>query len=121
MKVLVVDDNKKINELFLEYFELSGIKGVFTESAKNLTEIISLEKPDYIILDMAMPKYDGFYGINEMKKSNFDLSKVIVLSAAEFTDTEKQKIKDQGIIYHLEKPTELSILKEIFIQNKKTE
>lgn len=119
MKVLVVDDNKKILELFSEYFDLSGIEGIFAENGNNLNEIISVKNPDQIILDMAMPKFDGFHALSEIKKSNFDFSNVTVLTAAELSETEKQKVLDYGVGNYLEKPIDLSVLKEIFSQNQK--
>lgn len=119
MKVLVVDDNRKILELFSEYFELSGIEGIFAENGNNLSEIISNNNQDHIILDMAMPKFDGFHALSEIKKSNFDFSHVTVLTAAELSETEKQKIFDYGVGNYLEKPIDLSVLKEILSQNQK--
>lgn len=120
MKILVVDDNKKILELFSEYFVLNDVEGIFTENGRNLTEIISVKNPDQIILDMAMPKFDGFHALSEIKKCNFDFSKVIVLTAAELSETQKQKVLDYGVRNYLEKPIDLSVLKEILSQNKKT-
>jgi DNA-binding response OmpR family regulator len=120
MKLLIVDDNKKILQLFSEYFNLSGIEGIFVENGNNLGEIISVKNPDFIVLDMAMPEFDGFYSLEEIKKSNFDFSHVIILTAAELSETEKQKVHDYGVGNYLEKPIDLSILKEIFSQNDKS-
>jgi len=120
VKILVVDDNRKILELFSEFFELVGIEGIFAENGHNLSEIISVKNPDHIILDMAMPKFDGFHALSEIKKSNFDFSKVIILTAAALSETEKQKISDYRVGHYLEKPIDLSVLKEILFQNQKT-
>ncbi len=120
LKVLVVDDNKKILELFSEFFDLSGIEGIFAENGNNLREIINVKNPDMIILDMAMPKFDGFHALTEIGQSNFDFSKVIILTAAELSNTDKKKIHDYKVGNYLEKPVDLSVLKEIFSKNKKT-
>ena len=78
-KLLVVDDEAKIREVIKEYSELSGYE--VTEAADGMSAIglCKLNDYDLIIMDVMMPKLDGFSSVKEIKK--FKDIPVIMLSA----------------------------------------
>ena len=78
-KLLVVDDEDKIREVIKEYAEFSGYE--VTEAADGMSAIglCKLNDYDLIIMDVMMPKLDGFSSVKEIKKIK-DIP-VIMLSA----------------------------------------
>ena len=78
-KLLVVDDEDKIREVIKEYAEFSGYE--VTEAADGMSAIGHCKLNDYdlIIMDVMMPKLDGFSSVKEIKKIK-DIP-VIMLSA----------------------------------------
>lgn len=78
-KLLVVDDEDKIREVIKEYAEFSGYE--VTEAADGMSAIglCKLNDYDLIIMDVMMPKLDGFSSVKEIKKVK-DIP-VIMLSA----------------------------------------
>ena len=78
-KLLVVDDEAKIREVIKEYSEISGYE--VTEAADGMSAIglCKLNDYDLIIMDVMMPKLDGFSSVKEIKK--FKDIPVIMLSA----------------------------------------
>ena len=78
-KLLVVDDEDKIREVVKEYAEFSGYE--VTEAADGMSAIglCKLNDYDLIIMDVMMPKLDGFSSVKEIKKIK-DIP-VIMLSA----------------------------------------
>ena len=78
-KLLVVDDEDKIREVIKEYAEFSGYE--VTEAADGMSAIGLCKINDYdlIIMDVMMPKLDGFSSVKEIKKIK-DIP-VIMLSA----------------------------------------
>ena len=78
-KPLVVDDEAKIREVIKEYSEFSGYE--VTEAADGMSAIglCKLNDYDLIIMDVMMPKLDGFSSVKEIKK--FKDIPVIMLSA----------------------------------------
>lgn len=78
-KLLVVDDEDKIREVIKEYAEFSGYE--MTEAADGMSAIglCKLNDYDLIIMDVMMPKLDGFSSVKEIKKIK-DIP-VIMLSA----------------------------------------
>lgn len=78
-KLLVVDDEAKIREVIKEYSEFSGYE--VTEAADGMSAIglCKLNDYDLIIMDVMMPKLDGFSSVKEIEK--FKDIPVIMLSA----------------------------------------
>lgn len=78
-KLLVVDDEDKIREVIKEYAEFSGYE--VTEAADGMSAIglCKLNDYDLIIMDVMMPKLDGFSSVKDIKKIK-DIP-VIMLSA----------------------------------------
>lgn len=78
-KLLVVDDEPKIREVIKEYAEFSGYQ--VTEAADGMSAVglCKLNDYDLIIMDIMMPKLDGFTACKEIKKIK-DIP-VIMLSA----------------------------------------
>lgn len=78
-KLLIVDDEQKIREVIREYSEFNGYE--VEEAADGMTAVglCKLNNYDLIILDVMMPKLDGFSACKEIKKHK-DIP-IIMLSA----------------------------------------
>lgn len=108
--ILLVDDNQKIRELFTSYLELKGFNVDSLDSGVEVMNKIESNDYDIVLLDMAMPQVSGFEVLVKMNEKQFDMNKVIVLTAADLSDEEKEKIKSFQIRAFLEKPAELSTI-----------
>ncbi|MGE5354295.1 MAG: response regulator transcription factor [Acidobacteriota bacterium] len=80
-KILLADDEKDIVE-FLEYnLALEGFDVITAYDGKEALEKLS-QKPDLIILDVMMPKFDGFEVCRQIRKNEqFSTTPVIFLTA----------------------------------------
>lgn len=78
-RILVVDDEQKIREVIREYSEFNGFE--VTEAADGMTAVglCRLNDYDLIIMDIMMPRLDGFSACKEIKKLK-DIP-IIMLSA----------------------------------------
>ena len=78
-RLLVVDDEQKIREVIREYAEWSGYS--VTEAGDGMTALglCKLNDYDLVIMDIMMPKLDGFSACKEIRKIK-DIP-VIMLSA----------------------------------------
>ena len=78
-KILVVDDEAKIREVIKEYAEFNGHE--VEEAADGMTAVglVKLNEYDLVIMDIMMPKLDGFSACKELRKVK-DVP-VIMLSA----------------------------------------
>ena len=79
MKVLIVDDEKGIRQVIREYCEFSNFECVEASNGIEAIECVKKGDIDVIILDIMMPKMDGYTALKEIRKvSNVP---VIMLSA----------------------------------------
>lgn len=90
VKAIVIDDDVDTVEVFCEYLEIKDIKVVGRGyNGKTAVELYETLKPDIVLLDVMMPEYDGFFGLENIKKIN-PAAKVIMVTADLTYDTEKR-------------------------------
>ena len=79
MKILIVDDEEMIRNVLREYVEFEGNEA--DEAADGMEAVKKCRENDYdlILMDVMMPKLDGFSAVKEIKKEK-DIP-VIMLSA----------------------------------------
>lgn len=68
MKILVVDDEILIREVIKEYCENEGYEVTEASNGLDAIELVKIRNFDLIILDIMMPKLDGFSACKEIKK-----------------------------------------------------
>jgi DNA-binding response OmpR family regulator len=78
-KLLVVDDEQKIREVIKEYAEFNGYEVSEAEDGMDAVALCKDNDYDIIVMDVMMPKLDGFSAVKEIKKTK-DVP-VIMLSA----------------------------------------
>lgn len=106
VKVIVVDDDIDTVEVFCEYLEIKDITVVGRgHSGKKAVELYENLRPDLVLLDVMMPEYDGFYGLEHIKKINPE-AKIIMVTADLTYDTEK-KLKELNASAVIYKPYEI--------------
>ena len=106
VKVIVVDDDIDTVEVFCEYLEIKDITVVGRgHSGKQAVELYEKIRPDLVLLDVMMPEYDGFYGLEHIKKINPE-AKIIMVTADLTYDTEK-KLKELNASAVIYKPYEI--------------
>lgn len=70
IKILVCDDQQMIHETLREYIEAEGFSCVSAfDGAEALVKFAS-EKPDFIVLDLMMPKINGLDVCREVRKES---------------------------------------------------
>ena len=77
--ILIVDDEMKIREVLKEYAEVEGFEVGEAENGMDAVNLCRKEDFDLILMDIMMPKLDGFSAVKEIRKSK-DIP-VIMLSA----------------------------------------
>ena len=68
MRVLVVDDEKLIRDVIKEYLLLENIEVEEASNGEEALNIVKQEDFDIIIMDIMMPKMDGYTACREIKK-----------------------------------------------------
>ena len=83
-KVLIVEDNAAMSELLKAYLISKGLEALTAADGIEALEMLERSVPGLIILDVIMPRLDGYGFLLEIKKSaKFRSIPVIVVSARE--------------------------------------
>ncbi|MEA2092908.1 MAG: response regulator [Patescibacteria group bacterium] len=96
-KVLVIEDEEIIREILQKKIKKEGYE---VETAKDGEEGISKIKeimPDIIILDIVMPKMDGFAVLEEMKKDENIANIPVIIVSNSGQPVEIDKVKEFGV------------------------
>ena len=67
-RLLIVDDEDKIREVIREYAEFSGHEAEEAADGMSAIGMVKLNDYDLIIMDVMMPKLDGFSAVKEIQK-----------------------------------------------------
>lgn len=77
-KILVVEDDKYLVNAYRVKLTASGFEVKLAMDGIEAIEILKTFQPDIILLDLVMPKKDGFSVLEEIKK-NSKISKIPVI------------------------------------------
>ncbi len=69
-KILIVDDDENICELLRLYLEKDGFETVVANDGEQAVKYASLHNPDLILLDIMLPKLDGWQVCREIRKTS---------------------------------------------------
>lgn len=101
MTILVVDDELLIRKVIREYLESENYKVLEAENGLDALRVLTSNKVDLIILDIMMPKMDGFACLEEIRKTKD--TPVIMLSAMK-EETDKLNSFNLGVDDYVTKP-----------------
>ena len=107
-KILFADDDAHLMEVLLLRFKSAGYKTVDAYDGEEALLKMRAEKPDLIVMDITMPKMNGYTLVREMKADETlkDIP-VIVLSGK---DTMQDIFEIEGVGTYLVKPFEFDDL-----------
>lgn len=110
MKILIVDDNKDNVELMYQILEGEYLVMTAFSGAECITKAIS-EQPDLILLDVNMPKMDGYETMQQLQQDEKTKAIPVVFASAYYTEPSMiVKGLEQGAFDYLTKPINEDIL-----------
>ncbi len=101
MKVLVVDDEALIRDVIIEYLKLENIEYREASDGYEAIDFAKNENFDVIIMDIMMPKMDGYQAVKEIR--TFSNVPFIMLSARS-EEYDKLTCFDIGVDDYVTKP-----------------
>ncbi len=100
-RVLVVDDERRILNFLSSKLKATGYDVFAADNGVEALEQVQVQEPDLVVLDILMPKKDGFETLKELR--TFSPVPVIILSA-KGTNVDKVKGLSLGADDYLAKP-----------------
>ncbi len=85
-QILVVEDDEAIIQMLKCFFETEGISAIFTQDGEKALEQAITLKPEMIILDIILPKLDGFTFLKTLRKQSIMTPVIMLTSKMEISD-----------------------------------
>lgn len=101
MKILIADDNKQITSILSEYAKKEGYLPIVAFDGEEAMIKYRTENPDILLLDIMMPKKDGFQLCEEIRKES---NVPIIIITAKCEDFEKIMGLEIGADDYIVKP-----------------
>jgi CheY-like chemotaxis protein len=118
-KILVVDDDPDMREALQMVLESSGYAVVLAEDGVECLSILKQEQPDLMILDLLMPRMDGFEVCKTLKDPRYAKyagMPIIILSSVQEGVSQRRYELETGVRLdvddYVEKPIESAVLLE---------
>lgn len=102
--VLVVDDSADARALYGDYLEFNGFRVATAENGEEAIASAKTEWPAIILMDLAMPKLDGWEAIRRLRADPMTSDIPIVAISAYAFGEEPVKAREAGADLCLAKP-----------------
>ena len=115
-KILIIEDEKNIVTSLKMFFEYSGFE-VLTSS--NGTDGLSLARhslPDLILLDLVLPRLDGFNVCSKLKQDEKTKNIPIIIISARTSKEEIDKAISLGAKNYIAKPFSIEQIKKMILE-----
>ena len=112
LKVLIVDDSILIRKKLRDVLEKCKCTNIIeAENGKSAIEMVKVEQPDLVFLDIIMPDKDGIEALKEIKEFNPAIKVVMASSAG--TQSHLRKAIELGAYDFIQKPVTLEAVANI--------
>ena len=109
IKVLIAEDNES-NYTLYEHMLTGNYELIHAWNGEEAVELFEQTHPDIILMDISMPKMDGYEATNEIKRKDA-LVPIIAVTAYAFA-TDKERMLESGFNGYVSKPINHTRLKE---------
>jgi CheY-like chemotaxis protein len=104
LRVVVADDDDVLRDLLVLNLEAEGLVVYEAADGARALQLIAEERPDLVVLDVMMPKFDGLAALRALKGEPLTTNIPIVLLTARAGEDEIQEGWAAGADYYLTKP-----------------
>jgi len=108
--ILVVDDNKITTKLLRRYLEANNFEATEAYDGIDCLEKVELRLPDAIVLDVMMPRMDGYETVRKLKEQEHTKHVPVVIVTALNDVANQLKSIEAGADDFLSKPIEEKLL-----------
>jgi DNA-binding response OmpR family regulator len=103
-RILVVDDDKSIVKVLASYLEQAGYGVLAAHDGETALHILRRERPDLVILDLMMPRRDGWEVTKIVRTDKGLAATPIIMLTARFDETDKILGLELGADDYITKP-----------------
>ncbi len=108
----MIDDEHDVSEVLCEFLKIKDIEVLGRgKNGKDAIQLYQKLHPDLVLMDLVMPKFDGFFGIEKIRE--FDPKSKIMIISASLTHAYVQKLLEMNVNSISLKPYDLNNIIEV--------
>jgi CheY-like chemotaxis protein len=112
IKALIAEDNAVNRELLRELLESRGYDVVEACDGQEALKVIEQAQPDILLLDIGMPKMDGYAVVHKLREDPRLAKLPVVAVTAYAMQGDREKVLDSGFDGYLSKPIDPKALEQ---------
>lgn len=116
-RLLVVDDEPEIRDIFQSAFELQGFAVTCAEDGSSAREQIDTQQFDVILMDLSLPGDNGLDLIYHARNSKNNNSALILVVSGYIDQQTTRQAADLGIVKLVEKPFKIEQVTDIVLKS----
>jgi DNA-binding response OmpR family regulator len=116
--ILVVDDDPAVQKVLQQALQLEGYEVTTADDGEQALTALEARLPDIIVLDVMMPKVDGFEVLRRIRESDRTTNLPVILLTAKSATEDVWEGWRRGVDYYMTKPFDveelLTFIKYVF-------
>ncbi len=115
-RILVVDDSRDSAESLAILLGLTGNKTHTAHDGLEAVEAAATFKPDVVLLDIGLPKMNGYEAARKIREQPWGKKMVLVALTGWGQDEDRQKAREAGFDGHMVKPVDRAALTKLLAE-----
>ena len=115
-RILVVDDSRDAAESLAMLLELTGNETHTAHDGLEAVETAARVRPDLVLLDIGLPKINGYEAARRIREQPWGKSLVLVALTGWGQDEDRQKSREAGFDGHMVKPVDTAALTKLLAE-----
>ena len=120
-RILIADDNKDAAVSLSMLLQMMGHETRTAHDGLAAVELAELFEPDVVLLDIGMPKLDGYEAVRRIASRGWASSTLLVALTGWGQEADRERAKAAGFHLHLTKPVEPDVLREVLARKDGTQ
>lgn len=112
-RVLIVDDDRDTCESLGALLSIQGYEADWRTTADGLSEHAATFGPDVVLLDLRMPKTDGYHALESMRAHPALVSTPVIAVTGMAREEDRRRALAAGFADHIAKPFDFETLREM--------
>lgn len=120
MRILIADDNQDAAIILSIVLKRYGHQVCIAHNGIQTLDVAETFRPDVVLMDIGMPKLNGFDAARQIRKRPWGKSTFLVAVTGWGGEEDKRQATAAGFDHHLLKPVELGKLEKLLAEHRQS-
>ena len=113
LRIVVVDDDIDCSDMLAMLLQSAGHEVIQCYAGKDAIEEACACQPDLMLIDLAMPKLDGYQVARQVRQLDLCKDTLLVAVTAFGDDMHRQLARKAGFDHYVVKPVDFAVLRDV--------